>query len=72
MVAVAGSLAQASDRHGRVVDGLQALYVERASRHGVKDAAQVIPALLGMDIELNAQGLAVWLDRQAPREATAG
>ena len=71
MVALARPLAQAPDRHARLVAGLEALYVERARRHGVKDAAQVIPALLGMDIELNAQGLAVWLDRGFAK-ATAG
>ncbi|QCO67031.1 MBL fold metallo-hydrolase [Luteimonas yindakuii] len=71
MVALARSLAQAPDRHARLLDGLQALYVERARRHGIKDAARRIPELLGMDIELNAQGLAVWLDR-ARRDATRG
>lgn len=71
MVALARSLAQAPDRHARLVEGLEALYVERARRHGVKDAARVIPALLGMDIELNAQGLAVWIDRQLARAQSA-
>ncbi len=50
--------------HARLVDGLQRLYTDRAQRHGIKEAAQRIPALLGTDIELNAQGLAVWLARE--------
>lgn len=64
MVALARRAPGAADRHAWLVEELRRLYVDRARRHGVKDAEQV-PALLAMDIELNAQGLAVWLDRQA-------
>ena len=43
---------------------MQALYLERAQQHGcVLDDAAVV-AVLAMDIELNAQGLACWLDRE--------
>lgn len=66
MVRLAQRVAHAPDRHARLVEGLAKLYVERAQRHGVDDAAQCVPALLSMDIELNAQGLAVWLDRATP------
>lgn len=51
------------DRHASLVQALTRLYVERAQRQGIEDAARRVPELLGMDIELNAQGLGVWLDR---------
>ncbi|MFC3714744.1 MBL fold metallo-hydrolase [Luteimonas soli] len=63
MVALARGCDGGSDRHARLVDALTAFYVERARRHGVVDAAAVVPRLLALDIELNAQGLEVWLDR---------
>jgi len=65
MVAIARRHAAAADRHAAIRRDLTALYVERAAAHGcTQDAAQV-QALLAMDIELNAQGLGVWLDREA-------
>ncbi|WCE05264.1 MBL fold metallo-hydrolase [Pseudoxanthomonas sp. JBR18] len=51
------------DRHGKLLEGLTALYQQRAREAQVPlDEAQVHEAL-AMDIELNAQGLACWLDR---------
>jgi len=50
------------DRHRRLVDGLTRKYVEDAQRLGIGETARVT-RLLEMDIELNAQGLGVWLDR---------
>jgi glyoxylase-like metal-dependent hydrolase (beta-lactamase superfamily II) len=51
------------DRHRCLVAALSALYLERAQAHGCPlDDAAVTP-VLAMDIELNAQGLACWLDR---------
>lgn len=65
MVAIARRHADAPQRHAAIVRDLTTLYVERAAAHGCgQDAAQVA-ALLAMDIELNAQGLGVWLDREA-------
>jgi glyoxylase-like metal-dependent hydrolase (beta-lactamase superfamily II) len=61
------SLAQACDgrpeRHRALVAALAGYYLERAQAHGCTlDDASVL-GLLGMDIELNAQGLEVWLER---------
>lgn len=61
------SLAQACDglpdRHGALVAALSGYYLERSQAHGCAlDDAQVLD-LLDMDIELNAQGLEIWLDR---------
>ncbi|MGO1541468.1 MAG: MBL fold metallo-hydrolase [Luteimonas sp.] len=59
------------DRHARLVQGLARLYVERAQRQGIDDATRRVPELLEMDIELNAQGLGVWLDRSRQAASTA-
>ena len=60
-------------RHVQLVDALTRYYTQRAQAHGVTDAAAVVPDVLGMDIELNAQGLGVWLARQTPAAVeTAG
>lgn len=53
------------ERHARLVAGLVDLYSRRAADGGVPLAADQVLALLRMDIELNAQGLGVWLDRAA-------
>lgn len=63
MVALARECDGDPARHARLVAALTALYVERARRHGVADAQVCVPQLLAMDIDLNAQGLEVWLDR---------
>ena len=63
MAAIARQCDGRPDRHRCLVAALTALYTERAQAHGcpLDDAAVV--AVLAMDIELNAQGLACWLDR---------
>lgn len=64
MVAIAQRCADAPDRHQLLVDALGALYVARLRLQGSPlDAAEVL-RVLAMDIELNAQGLACWLDRE--------
>lgn len=65
MVAIGRSVGPGPGRHALLVAGLDALYLPRIRAHGVTlDDAQ-IRAVIAMDIELNAQGLAVWLDRDA-------
>lgn len=53
-----------ADRHARLLAELSALYLRRARAHGVAQEDAGVLGLLGMDIELNAQGLEIWLDRQ--------
>lgn len=53
------------DRHLRIVERMRALFVERAIAHGIDDAQARVDAVLGGDIEINAQGLCAWLDRLA-------
>ena len=63
MVALAQAVRGAADRHAALKAGLAESYTAQLQRHGVAD----VPAglgLLALDIELNAQGLAVWLDRK--------
>ncbi len=68
MVDLARAAAQAKletpARHVALVDSLTALYRAQLQRHGVHALDGAI-ALLALDIELNAQGLGIWLDRDA-------
>ncbi len=66
MVAVAVSCDGRADRHRCLVAGLTALYLERAHALDVPLSDEEVQRLLAMDIELNAQGLGVWLDRGRP------
>jgi hypothetical protein len=62
MVILAQALRDAPERHARLKHGLLALYQDRLAAHGIHDAER-IAELLAMDVELNAQGLGVWLDK---------
>lgn len=64
MVAIARRHATDSDRHARIAADLADLYLGRAHDHGCTLPAETMRELLAMDIELNAQGLEVWLDRK--------
>jgi glyoxylase-like metal-dependent hydrolase (beta-lactamase superfamily II) len=54
----------APDRHSRLVKGLADLYARRLAEHGWQGDRHALMHWLGVDIELNAQGLGVWLDRE--------
>ncbi|WP_282277866.1 MBL fold metallo-hydrolase [Stenotrophomonas sp. PS02297] len=63
MTAIARACDGRADRHRALVAALGELCLERARAHGCRlDDAGVL-RVLGMDIELNAQGLECWLDR---------
>lgn len=53
----------AAARHEAMKSALTDLYARRAQAHGWQGGRDDLLALLGMDIELNAQGLGVWLDQ---------
>ena len=55
-----------AERHAALRQGLAALYLARVRAHGCGLPDETVLGLLEMDIELNAQGLAVWLDRPHP------
>jgi glyoxylase-like metal-dependent hydrolase (beta-lactamase superfamily II) len=62
MVALADSLRDAPQRHAALKTGLRDLAHQQLRQHGVADLEAAV-ASLALDIELNAQGLGVWLDR---------
>jgi len=64
MLALAKHAHGTPERHQVLVESLTALYTTRAKAHGVEDAEYKVRDLLTGDIELNAQGLEIWLDRQ--------
>lgn len=64
MVAIATEHVNAPDRHARIAEALSDLYAPRAAAiSGLPEATA--RELLAMDVELNAQGLCVWLDKIA-------
>lgn len=64
-VAVAEQAASAPDRHAVLSTALRALYHRRLAEHGCTLPRADIDRLLDIDVELNAQGIAAWLDRRA-------
>ena len=63
MVALAEPLRSAPDRHEALKRGMLDIYTARLQDHGTTLTRGQIGELLAMDLELNAQGIAVWLDR---------
>jgi glyoxylase-like metal-dependent hydrolase (beta-lactamase superfamily II) len=64
MVELARSANTEPDRHERLKKSLTDLYLGRAKKHGWPQDRAELEEIIGMDIELNAQGLGVWLDNQ--------
>jgi glyoxylase-like metal-dependent hydrolase (beta-lactamase superfamily II) len=58
------SLGSAPERHARLKAGLEDIYSASLAAHGCTLGADRVRSLLAMDVELNAQGMAVWLDRR--------
>ena len=50
------------ERHAALKRGLERVILEEADRHGLRSSHAQLRELLALDIELNAQGLAIWLD----------
>ena len=63
MTAIAHAADGQPERHARLVDALGNYYLERARLHGCTLETAKVREVIGLDIELNAQGLASWLDR---------
>lgn len=53
------------DRHVRLLDGLRGLVLEEKARQGWSVGDSDLFDILGDDLDVNAQGLAVWLDSTA-------
>ena len=68
-VAIGQRLRDHPQRHTALKDALKALYLESLASHGCPLPAHRIEALLALDIELNAQGMGIWLERsRTPKE----
>ncbi|NML14370.1 MBL fold metallo-hydrolase [Azohydromonas caseinilytica] len=65
MVELGRRLQAAPGRHEALKDGLFELYLGSLRAHGCALSDAQIHELLEMDIELNAQGIEVWLDKEA-------
>ena len=64
MVALATALPADEQRHAALASGFADIHLARLRRHGCTlDDAQIL-RLLALDLELNAQGTAVWLNRR--------
>jgi glyoxylase-like metal-dependent hydrolase (beta-lactamase superfamily II) len=69
MVAIAREHGAADNRHQRITAALTNLYRTRALAHACPRSSAEVAQILAMDIELNAQGLEVWFDREARNAA---
>ena len=65
MLAVARSAPRGPQRHAVLLRELEAVHLRSLRAHGVTLDVERIRALLALDLELNAQGIAIWLDRTA-------
>ncbi len=54
-----------TERHARLIQGQREILWPRLRAHGCRLGADQLGLLLDMDLELNAQGLGVWLDRDS-------
>ena len=68
-VAVGRRHRDAADRHARLTSDLAALYRDSLRAHGCTMDEARIAELLALDVELNAQGIGVWLDRERRQDA---
>jgi hydroxyacylglutathione hydrolase len=53
-------------RYDRLLAGVTDIALNEARRYGWRLGRQEVLDVLGMDIELNAQGLVIWLDAMKP------
>jgi len=67
MVALGRSVAKTPERPEALRRGLRKIYLAQLHAHGCKMSDDQILGLLALDIELNAQGMGIWLGRRARR-----
>ena len=65
LVALGRSLKGAPDRHEALKRALLAEYLGIVKAHGCTFSDAEVAELLAVDLELNAQGMAIWLDKEA-------
>ena len=71
MVALARSLPNDAARHALLTRGFGELYLASLREHGCTLPDARIKELIALDLELNAQGIAVWLSRRNRRLETS-
>lgn len=64
MVALALSLPATPQRHTALMNGFEEIYLRSLREHGCTLADARVHELLALDLELNAQGVEVWLKRR--------
>jgi glyoxylase-like metal-dependent hydrolase (beta-lactamase superfamily II) len=64
-VSLARAVPAGDGRHAALADSLARLYRDSLAAHGCRLPADDIDRLLALDVELNAQGIGIWLDREA-------
>jgi len=67
-VAIAVAHEGLPDRSERIRAGLRQYFEARLDEHGYDGGRAAVDAVLGMDVELNAQGLEFWLDGRKDRK----
>jgi glyoxylase-like metal-dependent hydrolase (beta-lactamase superfamily II) len=65
MASTARALEHVPDRHQRLKQAFAEIYIQELRRSGATQPESFLRDLLATDIELNAQGLGAWLDKQA-------
>ncbi len=65
----AAAITDAEERHVALVEGLREIYLQRVQRLAGDLTRERVLELLDMDIELNAQGMGVWLAGAAAKVA---
>jgi len=64
IVALGRSVDGRPDRHAALKRGLLEICVAAVQRHGCAMSPAQVETVLALDIELNAQGMGIWLDRE--------
>ena len=64
MTAMARARRSDGDRHAALQRGQLDIFARSLAEHGCRLGRDRIAELLAMDLELNAQGMAIWLDRE--------
>ena len=72
MVTLGRRVAASSDRHEALKRGQLEIFLRSLAEHGCTHSRERIAELLAMDLELNAQGMAIWLDREPGLAKAAG
>jgi glyoxylase-like metal-dependent hydrolase (beta-lactamase superfamily II) len=64
LAAIAQDASDADDRHQAILDGMTGYLIDRARQLNPRLSAERIKEVFAFDLEINTQGLEVWLDRQ--------